>query len=195
MARPREFDEDAAVARAMETFWRHGYENASLPILLDGMGLTRGSLYKAFSDKKTLFLIALARYEAEAVAPAVALLNAKDRGDGVQRIDALFGAVVGAVRKGDRRGCLLCTTAAGAAATDPDIAAETRRLLNEMRAGFAAALADAPASAPRADSLSAVLTAQYTGLRILARANASLDLIEVSAAETVALVRGSRRDG
>lgn len=39
----------------MQVFWTHGYEGAPLRDLLDGMGLTRGSLYKAFTDKKTLF--------------------------------------------------------------------------------------------------------------------------------------------
>ena len=44
-------------------FWQKGYEDASLPDLLEGMGLTRGSLYKAFKDKKSLFLKVLERYD------------------------------------------------------------------------------------------------------------------------------------
>lgn len=44
MARPREFDVKDAVGGAMDAFWEHGYEGASLPDLLSGMGLTRGCL-------------------------------------------------------------------------------------------------------------------------------------------------------
>ena len=54
MARPREFDTDVALSGAMDVFWEHGYEGASLPDLLIGMHLTRGSLYKAFNGEKTL---------------------------------------------------------------------------------------------------------------------------------------------
>ena len=63
MARPREFDLDHALESAMLVFWEHGFEGASLPDLLDGMGITRGSLYKAFEDKKALFLKAMELYE------------------------------------------------------------------------------------------------------------------------------------
>ena len=75
MARPRAFNTDQAIDKAMQVFWTHGYEGASLPDLLDGMGLTRGSLYKAFTDKKTLFLKVLDHYENEAVKAAVDLLT------------------------------------------------------------------------------------------------------------------------
>ena len=49
MARPREFEIDDALQDAMAVFWRKGYDGASLPDLLDGMGIARGSLYKALS--------------------------------------------------------------------------------------------------------------------------------------------------
>ena len=75
MARPRSFDIEDALEKAMHVFWEHGYEGASLPDLLDGMGLTRGSLYKAFTDKKTLFMQVLERYERQAVQAGVAMLN------------------------------------------------------------------------------------------------------------------------
>ena len=63
MARPRVFDTDVALSGAMDVFWEHGYEGASQPYLLIGMHLTRGSLYKSFNDKKSLFLTVLNRYE------------------------------------------------------------------------------------------------------------------------------------
>ncbi len=66
MARPREFDTDQAVEDALQAFWRNGYESTSLPDLLGAMGLSRGSLYKAFGGKYRLYLTALRRYLTDA---------------------------------------------------------------------------------------------------------------------------------
>src|SRR6187431_2602066 len=66
--RPRSFDTDAAVERAMDVFWTHGYHATALPDLLRATKLSRGSLYAAFGDKHSLFLRALDRYIADALA-------------------------------------------------------------------------------------------------------------------------------
>lgn len=63
MARPKEFDPDAAMREAMEAFWQRGYHATSVNDLLAEMNLNRGSLYGTFGDKKQLFLAALAEYE------------------------------------------------------------------------------------------------------------------------------------
>ncbi|MGO9935932.1 MAG: TetR/AcrR family transcriptional regulator [Steroidobacteraceae bacterium] len=55
MGRPRDFDEDEVVAEALQTFWKQGYGATSIPDLLEAMELRRGSLYKAFTDKRSLF--------------------------------------------------------------------------------------------------------------------------------------------
>ena len=140
MARPREFDIDTALNGAMDVFWEYGYEGASLPMLLEGMALTRGSLYKAFSGKKSLFMNILDRYEKEAVVPAVALLNNPDIENGIDRIDQLFKHVVEVVRNGDHRGCLLCSALVGPASEDEEIARTVHQLLGEMQRGFDSAL-------------------------------------------------------
>ena len=59
MARPREFDISDALDRAMEAFWRHGYEATSMADLMEAMSLQKGSIYKAFNDKHSLFMAAL----------------------------------------------------------------------------------------------------------------------------------------
>ncbi len=60
--RPREFDADQALDRALEVFWRKGYEGASISELTDAMGINRPSLYAAFGNKEELFRKALDRY-------------------------------------------------------------------------------------------------------------------------------------
>jgi AcrR family transcriptional regulator len=62
LGRPRAFDAEKALDRAMQVFWRKGYLGASLSDLTDAMGINRPSLYAAFGNKKSLFRKALDLY-------------------------------------------------------------------------------------------------------------------------------------
>ena len=62
--RPRSFDRDVALRRAMEVFWRHGYEGTSITDLTAAMGINSPSLYAAFGCKEQLFREAVAVYDA-----------------------------------------------------------------------------------------------------------------------------------
>ncbi|WP_327581494.1 TetR/AcrR family transcriptional regulator [Nonomuraea sp. NBC_00507] len=62
LGRPRGFDVDDALERAMLVFWEHGYEGASLANLTEAMGISAKSLYAAFGNKEELFRKALERY-------------------------------------------------------------------------------------------------------------------------------------
>lgn len=62
MGRPREFDIDEALERAMQVFWARGYEGATLSDLTGAMGITKPSMYAAFGNKEQLFRRALERY-------------------------------------------------------------------------------------------------------------------------------------
>ena len=62
MGRPREFDADMALDQAMEVFWRHGYEGATIAQLTEAMGINPPSLYACFGNKEGLLKAALDRY-------------------------------------------------------------------------------------------------------------------------------------
>lgn len=62
MGRPREFDAEFALDRALDVFWRNGYEGASIADLTAAMGINPPSLYAAFGNKAELFRKALDRY-------------------------------------------------------------------------------------------------------------------------------------
>ena len=192
MARPREFDEDKALDGAMNVFWAHGYEGASLPDLLKGMGLTRGSLYKAYKDKKSLFINILHRYDEAEVEKATQLLGNETLKDGLDRIDKLFASVLSAIEQDDYRGCLLCSAAAGPAHNDKQISETVHSLLNKMKSGFETALKDSSQHAElpqeRLSQLSDLLLTHYVGLRILSRSQASKETLKRSIASLMILL-------
>ena len=62
VGRPKSFDRGNALAQAMRTFWKHGYEGASIPSLTAAMEITPQSLYAAFQSKAALYREALEHY-------------------------------------------------------------------------------------------------------------------------------------
>lgn len=60
--RPREFDKEQVLDKALHVFWERGYEGTSLSDLTEAMGINRPSLYAAFGNKEELFRLALDRY-------------------------------------------------------------------------------------------------------------------------------------
>jgi TetR/AcrR family transcriptional repressor of nem operon len=62
MARPREFNQDEVIERAMMLFWEKGYEATSIRDLKKAMGISSSSMYEVFGDKRGIFLLALTRF-------------------------------------------------------------------------------------------------------------------------------------
>ncbi|WP_373635811.1 TetR/AcrR family transcriptional regulator [Yoonia sp. SS1-5] len=162
----------------MNVFWTLGYDATTTDQLLQGMKLTRGSLYKAFGDKKQLFLKSLELYDQREVQEAVYAL-ATPGTSGAERIRLLFSSIANAVEAGDHIGCLLCTTLSGPSATDPEIAASTSAQAQKLRDGFSIALKhDGDGKYP--DSYADLLVTQYVGLRMLSRARVPVAIIRES---------------
>src|SRR5579862_8099263 len=62
MARTKDFDEDEVLLKAVNLFWLKGYNGTSMQDLVDGLGISRSSLYDTYGDKHSLFLKALDNY-------------------------------------------------------------------------------------------------------------------------------------
>ncbi|WP_027507310.1 TetR/AcrR family transcriptional regulator [Rhodococcus sp. UNC23MFCrub1.1] len=121
MGRRATFDAAQVVTAARDVFWHRGFDGASLPELEVATGLSRSSIYHAFTSKRGLFDAAVQDYLDTVVAPRLALLRTDDG------LDAYFASMDVELENLDaeapRRGCLLVNTAAGSAAHDDTLAA------------------------------------------------------------------------
>ena len=130
--RPRAFDPDAALERAMHVFWAKGYEGASLSDLTRAMRINRPSLYAAFGNKEQLFRKALDRYISGPLAYFGEALAAPKARDVIEQI--FLGA---AKMAGDPRlpsGCLMVQGALAVGSTAGSVRKEAagRRAAGEV---------------------------------------------------------------
>jgi TetR/AcrR family transcriptional regulator, transcriptional repressor for nem operon len=168
--RPRSFDTEAAVERAMGVFWSRGYRGTALPDLLRATKLSRGSLYAAFGGKHALFLRALDRYIADALARIDVELGPRHGPvDGLRTL--LAGYVDRTSGASGRRGCLLVATAMELAGHDSDVEARIRRFFKAMEAKAAGAFSRAKlagdlAAGVEPTSAARILVCFVEGLRV-----------------------------
>ncbi|MFJ9365280.1 TetR/AcrR family transcriptional regulator [Nocardia sp. NPDC101769] len=106
--RPRAFDADTALDRALEVFWRQGYEGTSLADLTAAMGINKPSLYAAFGNKEELFGKVLSRYLDGPGAYAADALNAPTGREVLERL--IQGAVDLTAGENTPPGCLCVKT-------------------------------------------------------------------------------------
>jgi len=128
--RPRAFDADRALDRALEVFWRKGYEGASLSDLTRAMRINRPSLYAAFGDKEKLFRRALDRYAEGPAAYVQHALNEPTARAVVERLLYCTADAMSDLR--NPRGCLLVQ---GALACGDDASCVKRELTSRREAG------------------------------------------------------------
>jgi TetR/AcrR family transcriptional regulator, transcriptional repressor for nem operon len=137
--RPKEFEREEVVARAVDVFWTSGYEGTSVDDLTAAMGIGRGSLYNEFGDKHALFLEALDRYRRERRTQlAEVVAAAPSARAGIEA--ALRRNVERLWSDRGRRGCLLVNSAAELAASDPAVAMRVRQAFDGFVGIFRAAL-------------------------------------------------------
>jgi len=171
--RPRSFDMDAAVERAMGVFWSRGYHATALPDLLRATKLSRGSLYAAFGDKHSLFLLALDRYIADAVARMdIELAPVRQPIDGLRAF--LAGYVDRTSGANGRRGCLLVATAMELAGQDAEVGRRVAGFFRAMETRVADALSRAKTASQLADgvepsSAAKILVCFVEGLRVVGK--------------------------
>jgi len=175
MPRPREFNADAALNRALDVFWSKGYEATSVDDLCAITGLSRSSLYSTFGSKRDLLLRSVDRY-VERRTPDIAAILAQPM-PVREAFATLARQFIGQIVSGPgRRGCFLGNCAAELPRGDRAALARVRQGLAQTEATFRAALMRAVACGELPSdvdirALARFLTAGFQGLRLIGKVN------------------------
>lgn len=175
MARPREFDRESALERAMDVFWQKGFSATSTDDLLGAMGIGRQSLYNAFGDKRTLYVEALRAYQARVTSVHLARLSAPR-----SALAGVRALLVGLVPEDDAeraKGCMGVGSVCELGAGDRELAELRRATSAVLDRGIVARVREGQASgeidrAMDANETSAFVQMAMTGIQVAARGGA-----------------------
>jgi TetR/AcrR family transcriptional repressor of nem operon len=189
--RPKEFIPDEALHRAMELFWQTGYEGASLPALLQTMGISRQSLYDTFGNKRELYIRAIEHYRAMQLAQALALLE-RD-GSPLENVKGVVGFFEDLAADARCRGCFVANALVEMGPSDPQISQLLQETLELLREAIARALREAqgrgelsPQKSP--DGLARALTNAMIGLAVTGKLPVGQDELHEIYAGTLSML-------
>ena len=135
--RPRAYEPDVALGKALDLFRTQGFAATSLDDLSEATGMNRPSLYGAFGDKRELYIKSYQRYRDEARAAMVEIF--RQEMPLRERLQRIFASALNIYLSGDSgpRGCFTVVTAASEAVSDPEIRAMVLDGLAELDKAFA----------------------------------------------------------
>ncbi|CDZ36086.1 YcfQ [Neorhizobium galegae bv. officinalis] len=177
--RPREFEIEEALDKAIVVFSERGYHAASISELKDAMGLAAGSLYKAFKDKKAIFLASFDRYKQ--VRNALLDQELAEGANGRDKVSRMlrFYAEASHGERG-RRGCLVVGTAIELAVYDTEAAERVGRSMARSEALFDTLIREGQADGSIPAAIDPAATARLLlsvtqGLRVLGKTGPNRD--------------------
>ncbi|SFI88993.1 TetR/AcrR family transcriptional regulator [Bradyrhizobium sp. Gha] len=198
MGRPREFDADIALDQAMEVFWRHGYEGATIAQLTEAMGINPPSLYACFGNKEGLLKAALDRYTKLRAAWMDEVVAAPTAREVAARM--LKGIAEKQTDPANPPGCLLVQggIACGTGSENVPFELATRRAQNEdqLRDRFVRAKAEGdlkPTSDPAA--LARYISAVSVGMGVMASSGSDREALRQVADVAVQAVEAQSEQG
>ncbi|WP_379131771.1 TetR/AcrR family transcriptional regulator [Paenibacillus sp. sgz500958] len=119
MARSKEFDVDTVLGKAMEVFWRQGYEKTSMQDLVHHMGIHKRSMYDTFGDKHKLYMQVMDRYKE--TMQHVMEHRTQNQSSAKSAIRQLFEVTIHKAES-EPKGCLIVNTAVELSQHDPEAA-------------------------------------------------------------------------
>jgi AcrR family transcriptional regulator len=197
MGRPREFDAETALDQAMEVFWRHGYEGATIAQLTEAMGINPPSLYACFGNKEGLLKAALDRYTKLRNVWMDGVVAAPTARDVAERM--LMGIAEKQTDPANPPGCLLVQggIACGTGSENVPFELAARRAQNEdqLRDRFVRAKAEGdlkPTSDPAA--LARYVSAVSVGMGVMASSGSDREALRQVASVAVQAVEAQSAD-
>jgi TetR/AcrR family transcriptional repressor of nem operon len=172
MGRPKQFDPDVAVDRAMELFWRKGFTDTTPQDLVAELGIGKGSLYNTFVSKRALFDLALRRYVDMRVARVVETLDGP--GSVTERLRAALRRLTDADVRLTSRGCLAVNTAVELPGSDKAASDTVGRLFERIESAFQAVIEEGQRSGEvtagrDSRQMASLLLTSFIGMSVLAK--------------------------
>jgi len=164
--RPRAYQPEIALGRALDLFRKDGFAATSLDDLSAATGMNRPSLYGAFGDKRELYIKSYARYRADARAAMQEIF--REELPIRKRLERIFEVALDIYLSGDAgpRGCFTVMTAASEAVADPEIRALVLEGFSELDKAFAACFRRAKEKGELTNSADPVVLAQLASATI-----------------------------
>lgn len=192
MARPRQFDAQAALVAAQNAFLDKGYQATSTRELTQAMGLTQPSLYNAFGDKRSLFLLALDDYLNRSLRGRIARAEA-NHAPAAAIVAFLTESVELALSDPQHRGCMLINASLDASSEDPVLRKVVADELDALRAFFERSVRAAQAAGTLdaafvPGDVAANLMAVQVGLRVLSRVMPERALLEAMVRQALSML-------
>ena len=141
MARPREFEPDAALAKVIDVFWKKGFEETSLDDIVSSTKVSRYGLYGTLGNKREMFRKALRAYADKVIGAYQGDLRKTDAS--LPEIGGYFENMLGFSERAIGKGCLVCNAAIEVAPGDPEIAKDVRDIFDGITTTFRKALENA----------------------------------------------------
>jgi TetR/AcrR family transcriptional regulator, copper-responsive repressor len=187
--RPRAYQPEIALGKALDLFRKDGFAATSLDDLSTATGMNRPSLYGAFGDKRELYIKSYQRYRADARAAMIDIF--RNPLPIRQRLARIYAVALDIYLSGEAgpRGCFTVMTAASEAVADPDIRSLVLEGFSELDKAFAACFRLARENgelSPSADPQALAQLASATIHTIAIRARA-----QVPRKELEAIVKGA----
>lgn len=198
--RPRAYEPDVALAKALDLFRKDGFAGTSLDDLSAATGMNRPSLYGAFGDKRELYIKTYQRYRADARAAMQDIFKVELPIR--KRLQRIYDVALDIYLSGEEgpRGCFTVMTAASEAVADPDIRAMVLEGFGELDKAFAICFRRAketgelPASADP-DALAQMASATIHTIAIRARARTPRKQLEQIVRGAIDLMCGAAGKG
>ncbi|WP_053064134.1 TetR/AcrR family transcriptional regulator [Caballeronia mineralivorans] len=170
--RPRAFDREAVLRRAMEVFWTKGFDGCSMNDLVDAMDINSPSIYAAFGSKENLFREAIDLYAISE--GAITRQAIKEHGNAREAIAAVFKQNIDMLTQAAApRGCMVILGTVNIGVEHEELRAflqsRTRNVANLIRERLAQSLADGELAADAdTEALATLCVTVLSGLSVQA---------------------------
>jgi TetR/AcrR family transcriptional repressor of nem operon len=188
MARTKDFNEEEVLEKALAIFWEKGYNGTSMQDLVDGLGISRSSMYDTYTDKYSLFIKSLERYREHTAGELAKMVNQAESPKAV--IKKIFQSIVNeSLFDKVPRGCFMVNACVENAPHDKEVAKIVQENIQDFEEAFYLAIkkgqaAGEIASRNDARALARFIINSINGIRIAAKSGADKtvydDIVQVA---------------